>query len=238
MLKFMCIGAQKSGTTWLYQQLIQHPAIHFPGGKEVHFWNQRIKTDGLSWYQQLFSADPSCIEGDITPAYSMLDESEIRRIKAEYPDIRLLLMLRNPIERAWSAALMALARAEMTHDEASDQWFLDHFNSQGSRLRGDYVRTIRNWSAVYGMETLLVLDYERLSTEPLSVLRECSAFIGVPMHDGWSEAEVASRVFQGLGHPLRPSLIEPLLSIYRPKIDELSQLMGRSYAAWYEKFDH
>jgi hypothetical protein len=67
----------------------------------------------------------------------MLDEATIREIAGLPPNLRVIYSLRNPIARAWSSALMSLERAEMTIDEASPLWFLDHFKSAGPRRRGD-----------------------------------------------------------------------------------------------------
>lgn len=68
MLDFLGIGAQKAGTTWLQVMLSQHPEIHFPLGKEVHFWNHQYK--GLAWYQAHFNnSHQNCKQGEITPAY-------------------------------------------------------------------------------------------------------------------------------------------------------------------------
>src|SRR5690606_23280995 len=130
MLAFLGIGAQKAGTTWLYRQLSRHPRVRFPGGKEVHFWNARIERDSLDWYRALFSSDPALVEGDVTPAYGILEPTVIRQIHDAFPDLRIIFIMRNPVARAWSSALMALGRAEMTLQDASEQWFLDHFHSQ------------------------------------------------------------------------------------------------------------
>jgi hypothetical protein len=61
----------------------------------------------------------------------------MRQVHARFPDARLIYLIRNPIERAWSSALMALRGAEFAFDEASDAWFIDHFHSRGSLSRGN-----------------------------------------------------------------------------------------------------
>ena len=133
MLDFLGIGAQKAATTWIYQQLSRHPQISFPAGKEVHFWDQH-RCNGAGWWLGLFADDrQGQKQGEITPAYATLDPATIREIAALLPDLRVFYSLRNPIARAWSSALMALERAEMTIDEASHVWFIDHF-----KLNVDY----------------------------------------------------------------------------------------------------
>src|SRR5687768_4600323 len=114
MIHFIGIGAQKAGTTWLYEQLRKHPDIRFPAGKEVHFWDANLGR-GEAWWLALFPDTAAGVrEGEITPAYAILDRELIGRVRAIAPQVRIFFSLRNPIARAWSSALMALARAEMT----------------------------------------------------------------------------------------------------------------------------
>src|SRR3546814_16384455 len=68
------------------------------------------------------------------------------------------------------SALMALGRAEMKVEEASDQWFIDHFLSEGSRHRGDYETCLRNWSSVFGSSRVRVLLLDDVKADPCSAL--------------------------------------------------------------------
>lgn len=232
MLNFMGIGAQKAGTTWLYEQLAAHPRIGFPGGKEVHYWDARRATLPESWYCELFATGDGRCNGDITPAYATLELPVVRRIGALFPELRVLFLLRNPIERAWSAALMAMDRAELDLDEVSDQWFLDHFHSRGSLLRGDYARTLTIWREVFPSEQLLVLFFEELCTAPAALLGRVAAFLGLPPAPEWTPAMVTTPVFAGRGAPLRPTLRKPLLELYRPRIAALERCLGCDLGHW------
>ena len=144
MLNFIGIGAQKCGTTWLYDKLSQHPDVSFPAGKEVHFWDMQ-HSQGVQWYRALFDVADDRLHGDITPAYGILPQSLIAEVFCELPDVRLIYLIRNPIERAWSSAKMAVMRAEMRVDEASDQWFIDHFRSAGSLAAVTQTRLDRHY---------------------------------------------------------------------------------------------
>ncbi|MGE3297446.1 MAG: sulfotransferase [Porticoccaceae bacterium] len=232
MLNFMGIGAQKAGTTWLYERLAAHPQIGFPGGKEVHYWDARA-TLPESWYCELFATDDGRVNGDITPAYATLEPPVVDRIGALFPDLRIIFLLRNPIERAWSAALMALGRAELTLDDASDAWFLDHFRSRGSLLRGDYGRTLDIWGGVFPASALLVLFYEDLCRRPTDLLHRVATFLGVTPDPSWTPQRLAAPVFAGPGAPLRPTLRKPLLELYRPRIVALEARLGRDLRHWY-----
>ncbi|MAS41443.1 MAG: hypothetical protein CMK33_07000 [Porticoccaceae bacterium] len=233
MLSFLGIGAQKAGTTWLYEQLAAHPQIGFPGGKEVHYWDARRTALPESWYRDLFATGDGRCNGDITPAYATLELPVVRRIGNLFPELRVLFLLRNPIERAWSAALMAMGRAELDLDEVSDQWFLDHFHSRGSLLRGDYARTLAIWSEVFASEQLLVLFFEDLCAAPAALLGRVAGFLGLPPAQEWLPAKVATPVFVGSGVPLRPALRTVLLDLYRPRIAALESSLGCDLGHWY-----
>jgi hypothetical protein len=235
MLHFLGIGAQKAGTTWLFRQLRAHPQIRFPADKEVHFWDQENTVD-VEAYRRRFPTPPDTAtrNGEITPAYAILSPARVAQIHAEFPALRLFYILRNPIERAWSSALMALERAELTIDEASDQWFIDHFRSQGSLRRGDYEACIRTWASAYPMDQILVLRYESIASEPRALLRRVAAHLGVDT-DFFStipDDELTRRVFAGSGHPLRLSLRPALEQLYREKILSLGDYLGTDLGDW------
>lgn len=221
MLRLIGIGAQKAGTTWLYQQLRQHPRVRFPAGKEAHFWDREYPFASGEAYRALFSDDPEQVECDITPAYSTLAEDVVRQCRAVAPEARVVFVLRNPIERAWSSALMALERAEMTIDEASDQWFLDHFFSRGSRLRGSYARTLDIWRRQFGYQGVLVLPYAGLQEDPVAFLRQCAEFAGLDWIPAWDPGTLGKPVFAGNGAALPPHLRERLRELYAPVIAQL-----------------
>lgn len=238
MLDFLGIGAQKAGTTWLYENLRHHPQIAFPGGKEIHYWDLAENDDGLPAYLSLFETPsdpqhPSQRRGEITPAYGFLPQERIKAIRAINPALRVFYLLRNPIERAWSGALMALHRAEMTIDEASDQWFIDHFQSKGSLARGDYATCIDNWLAVFPREQLLILPFERIGVDSAGLLQACCRHLGVEADFFAPDAGniINQKVHAGLGHPIRPSLMPVLQALYQEKIERLSADHGVQFAA-------
>ncbi|MGH8557010.1 MAG: hypothetical protein ACRESZ_06010, partial [Methylococcales bacterium] len=91
MLDFLGIGAQKAGTTWLYAQLVRHPRIRFPRGKEAHYWDwvqAGRRPDDIDWYIRKFSGDEGFIQGEITPGYAVIEERYIRQIHSLNPDLR------------------------------------------------------------------------------------------------------------------------------------------------------
>ncbi|MBI2310885.1 MAG: sulfotransferase [Betaproteobacteria bacterium] len=234
MLNFLGIGAQKAGTTWLYEMLRLHGDILFPAGKEVHFWDAH-RDAGIEWYESQFAGGPQGRKnGEITPAYAILPLEAIREVHAFNPALRLIFILRNPVERAWSSALMALARAEMTIDEASDQWFADHFRSAGSLQRGDYEQCLRNWRSVFPAGQLLLLRFEMIGTDPRGLLRQCCRHLEVRADalESVPDEILARKAFASPEYPIRESLREVLHRIYDARIERLGAYLQADLTEW------
>lgn len=238
MFGFLGIGAQKAGTTWLFTQLERHPELSFPLGKEVHFWNNSYDRSSIARYLHRFAQDPGCA-GEITPAYAILAREGIAELHRHAPRLRLIFLVRNPAQRAWSSALMAVRRAEMMPEEASDQWFIDHFRSAGSLARGDYARCLGNWWSVYRPEQLLVGRFEAIRSDPARLLNRCFAHLGVRARPAVELARegLDRAVFPGPKVPLRPSLRPVLAELYRPRIRALEDLLGEDLGDWLASLD-
>lgn len=231
MLNFLGIGAQKSATSWLYNTLSKHPNIAFPGGKEIHFWDHP-RGRSVEWYKQLFSNEVY-INGDITPAYGCLPVEVIQEVFDLMPHLRLIYLIRNPVERAWSSAKMALGRAEMLHEEASDQWFIDHFNSKGSLARGDYETCIRQWRSVFPSSQLLIMRYETIKNDPVLAANKVLNHLGLEsFFEESDDQKLIEKVFEGDGVAIRPSLIPVLQDIYRNRIDSLERYLQEDFSNW------
>jgi len=136
---FLCIGAQKGGTGWLYDQLVCHPDFWMPPFKELHYFDtplklaKRVKPQknklkrvnrwpmekqdkqffamvrdigcreniDLDRYAALFKFKSNLLSGDITPAYSILLEDVIAQIVKRFPSLKILFIVRDPIDRLW-----------------------------------------------------------------------------------------------------------------------------------------
>lgn len=233
---FLGIGAQKAGTTWIHAQLARHPGVWLPPEKELHFWNRR-RDQGLDWYRSLFAQAPaSALAGEITPAYAILPDAAIGEIRAAIPDARLIFSIRNPVERAWSSALMALGRAEMTLGDASDQWFIDHFMSRGSRARGDYEACLRAWYAHYPPDAVAIVRFDDIVRDPRAVLARLAAHLGLDPAPfaAIPDADLSERVNAGPGETIPAHLAAFLAEYYAPKIRSLERFIGCGLAEWLE----
>ncbi|MGE0717901.1 MAG: sulfotransferase [Alphaproteobacteria bacterium] len=231
---FLGIGAQKAGTSWLFEMLSGHPEIAFPAGKEVHFWDWNVGR-GVDWYRALFAGAPAAAKlGDVTPGYAVLPPEVIAAARAAMPGARLVFIARDPVERAWSAALMILRWGLMYPEEASDAWFLDVFRSGQSLHRGDYAACVEGWLAHYPRDQLLILLYDDLVADPAGTLRAACRHVGVDAGwvDGLPAERLAERVNAGDGVGLRQSLRGPLRELYLPRIARFGRLIGRDLSHW------
>lgn len=100
---FIIVGVQRGGTSSLYNYLIQHPLICHPLKKEIHYFDLNYKK-GSKWYLANFNkkyTNSKMISGEATPYY-MFHPLAIKRIKKDFPDIKIIIVLRNPMERTIS----------------------------------------------------------------------------------------------------------------------------------------
>jgi hypothetical protein len=236
MIDFLGIGAQKCGTTWAYEHLRAHPQIRFPANKEIHFWDLNIAR-GVDWWLAPFRDGPPGVkQGEITPAYAFLDIEIIKAIHGTVPNARLFYMIRNPLARAWSSAQMALRKAELTMDEASDQWFIDHFRSRGSRSRGDYLACLDNWLRVFPAERLQLIVFDDIRDAPGSVLARLARHIGVDPspYESSDDDHLRIAVNTSPDTDVRPTLLPKLRELYADQIERLEARLQRDLGAWLE----
>ena len=199
---FLGIGAQKSGTTWLHENLRQHPDLFLPAEKELHFFDLHYDR-GLSRYTRAFREAGRRLAGEITPAYSILPPERIREVHTLMPDARLILLVRDPIERAWSHALMELLQVrERRFENTPSDEFIAHFNSPASRQRGDYLTIIDNWLCHYRREQLFIGFYDDLTARPQLLLADILQHIGITQQPDWSTMPYDRVARRGLGLPL------------------------------------
>lgn len=190
---FMIIGTQKGGTTSLFQYLGQHPETVPPNEKELAYfaWNSG---KGLNWYLKNFplkSKKGDKLTYEATPAYIFLDECP-RKIKRLYPDLKFILILRDPVMRAYShwnfyhdstfikerQYLKELRSFEdAINDELSgiepENWEFRYLS------RGFYAKQLKNWYRYFDKEQILILDSSDLKKHPQEVMRKVTDFLNI-----------------------------------------------------------
>jgi hypothetical protein len=200
------IGAQRSGTTSLYRYLAEHPAIQPARVKELHFFDLEYRR-GLRWYRSFFPSrwlrsraarsGRAVVAGEATPYY-LFHPHVPRRIARDLPGVRLLAILRNPVDRAWSQhrhevaegrETLPFAEAVRCEEErlapelarlARDEHAISTIHQHHSYLaRGRYAEQLERWLALFPRERLLVLGAEALYADPAATVTRVHAFLGV-----------------------------------------------------------
>jgi hypothetical protein len=191
-VNFVVIGAQKAGTTALYDYLADDPAIGLSDVKEVHFFDDESQdwaAPDYGAYHAHFPADGPAIRGEATPIYIYWPNA-LERIAAYNPAMRLILLLRDPVERAWSNWRMETSRGVETNPFGwcirrgrqrlfqAEPW--GHHREFSYVERGFYAAQITRLFEVFPREQVLILRAEDLRADPNPVLGRISAFLGAP----------------------------------------------------------
>ena len=124
---YLIAGTVRSGTTSLHRALRRHPEVFAPGEKELHFFDRQFDR-GVGWYESLFADAPGTGPvGEATPNY-VYDDHAVERMAGVVPDARVVVLLRDPVERAYSQYWMQRS----AHHETLD--FADAVAAEPDRL--------------------------------------------------------------------------------------------------------
>lgn len=191
-LDFIIIGAQKAGTTSLFKYMAPHPQIYMPPEKECPYFNddERISR-GWEWYVREFfdEAPEDTLWGKATPHY-MGDFRVPGRIKAHSPSIKLIALLRNPIERAYSHYMMNVRRSrearsfedavlQLLRDTALDEAREQPTETNSYLIKGEYGRLLALYYELFPADQILTVFTEELESLPEVVLHRAFSFLAV-----------------------------------------------------------
>jgi Sulfotransferase domain len=243
---FVIVGATKSATTWLQRNLQQHSAVFMPGA-ETHYFSRNFE-QGPAWYGAFFKpAAAHQIVGEKSNSY--LDHPEVpRRLRAVLPDVRLIVQLRNPIERALADCRSHFRRGAAAADVDRNPGV---GGADADRLHagGLYYRHLSRFLELFPREQLCVTLYDDLDREPASVLNRIRAHIGLATTNVGGSAPLAGPV-QPVGSTARrgasraavgrraryPELSDALRArlraYYEADVQALSDLLGRDLTSW------
>lgn len=187
MPDFLCIGSQKAGTTWLYENLRCHQELFLPARKELNYFSSKYRFYGmpLGDYSNYFKT-ASGIKGEVTPCAN-LSVRRIRFIKTIMPSLKIILIIRNPIERMWASALMYLVQAQKRpFNSITDEEFYQLFDNPDLLSRGHYPDILKNWRSIFPEEQLHICFYDDLLNNPKSFLKSIFQFLEVSTDVDWS----------------------------------------------------
>lgn len=279
---FVCIGAVKAGTTWLYRMLAQHPDVWLPPMKEIHYFNrlpngetrpgthrptrldrerfdaalkaieatlnrkigawekiERIHAISLigaseltdEWYGRIFGMAPKdSLCGEVTPNYALLSDDLIRHMLSLQPDVRIIYILRDPIDRVWSHLRMR----EKRYGGDVEQHLKDVSEREDMVVLSDYVPTITRFRQYVAPERFLTLYFDSIVDHPLRLLHETCNFLGLDQtKTEFSGAE--SAVHAGEMRAIPPVLYDALRERLEPVYRRLLSLGNPVTSRWYEQ---
>ncbi len=184
---FLIIGAMRSGTTSLTRYLRSHPDVFMAQPKELHFFDFNFD-EGEDWYRDHFAdATSERAIGEATPNYLYIAEA-MSRVAEFLPDARLVAILRNPVDRAYSHYWhnRSVGREQLSFEEAleAEAGRIDsadpHDRAYWSYVdRGRYVHQLRRVQELYPSGALNVMLFDDLTTAPEASYRSLCSFIGV-----------------------------------------------------------
>ncbi len=233
---FIIIGAQKGGTTSLHRYLTHHPDVGGSIRKEVHFFSW-LYDRGLDWYLAHFpQRGKFAMVGEASTSY-LSDPDVPERVRRAVPDAKLIALLRNPVDRAFSQYQMNVRkgfeplpfeeaidrepeRLRLAADRSTTQWRYSSYLA-----RGLYAEHLEWWLAAFPRGQLLVLRSEDFFARPEEGLAEALAFLGLPP---WRPD--AFEVYNpGAYGGMRPETRARLAAFFAPHNRRLGELLGRDF---------
>lgn len=236
---FLIIGAQKSATRWLRSHLGEHPDV-FTSDAEISYFNHDGRYAlGSDWYRSQFRewAGERHI-GESTPGYLMWrhdPEVVAERIRATVPDVRLIAVVRDPVDRA-ASALVHHQRHERIRPSASLVDLAFDVDAATDRLGivagGWYASSLKPFVEMFG-EQLLVVLHDAVRDQPVATYRRALEHIGASdtfVPDDLAEVRYSNRT-SGTGGPSFAER-ERLLSLYSEETGRLEEMLGRDLTSW------
>jgi hypothetical protein len=291
---FICVGAQKAGTRWLYDQLAFHPEFWMPPVKELHFFDGaapgfrkakrlqgRIETDldklnrnriadstrplgerdlrFMDGYLQLFANRPlmkdkaAAVEhyarlfnekgaektGDVTPAYSKLDDDHVEKIVRRFPGVKVVFIAREPVERAWSALGMAARQAKSrVKQPVSPATVLKFLKRKDVAGRSHPSHTVARWKKIAPEGQFAYFFFDDLRTQPADlrsrVLRFLDADPALPSGDldpGFNRKSKSAKL------ELTDELRDTLVNHFAEEIRQCADTLGGRAVEWRKKYN-
>jgi hypothetical protein len=246
---FLIIGAAKGGTTSLFNYLLEHPQMVAPLKKEVHYFDHHYGK-GLKWYRMHFPTQKRMneIQGSITgeaSTYYLSHPLVPARVKELLPDVKLICMLRNPIDRALSNYnhMIRLGIETETFERAVE---LEEERTQGeleklinnpsyysfnhhhySYLgRGIYYKELKRWMEKFPLNKILLLNSEEFYTDPKKAFATTTDYLKL---NNWEPASFQKYNSGGEYETISPQLREKLNNFFRPHNEALFELTGKRF---------
>lgn len=243
---YLIVGAQKAGTTSLYDYLVEHPDVLPAATKEVHYFDLHYRK-GVNWYRGHFPprarGGPNAVTGEASPYY-LFHPHTPRRAAELLPDAKLIVLLRHPVDRAYSAHNHELTlgnetlpfeeaiereperlAGELERLEAEPLYWSYAWGHHAYLERSRYASQIRRWLACFPREQFLFLRAEDLFADPATVYAKTLDFLGLEPYAGVRFTARNARRYS----PIEPALWDQLCERFARDNAELYELLGEDF---------
>jgi hypothetical protein len=238
------IGVVRSGTTSLYHYLSQHPSIIKSAHDELGYFDSNYKL-GLNWYKSFF---PSIFEKkkierkngkfltyDVTPFY-IYNQKSSQRIHQILPNSKLIVILRNPIDRSYSNYFLGNQEKKFEEIIANEKKILNkidknnvdeyyNFVHTSMLARGFYAEQLENWYKIFPKDQILIIKSEEFATETNKIMNNIFDFLELPHYDIPDNSKKNKIHYKIMKKETRADLVE----FFRPYNEKLYSLVGRNF---------
>lgn len=191
---------------------------------------------GDPWYLSLFDGQPGHVRGEITPAYCLLDDSDVSHVHNALPDIKLLYTLRDPVERAWSQIRFGMGRRGLTVNEDALAEIERRAGTLSQKLTSDYAGTIQRWRAFYPAERMFILFQDQIEDSPEILVHEVYTFLGVDASFQPAAGLLRRRVNASAESDMPVLVRKLLIERHRHMVEELNRMIGGITSKWLESY--
>ena len=172
-LDFLCVGPQRTATSWLHRYLKPHPGVWLPARvKETMFFDEHYDK-GLAWYYAHFEGcDESRLRGEVAPTYFDSNQA-LERVRG-FDGMRVVILVRDPIERTYS-----LFRHHRTKGRVADDYFTAVRAMPRIETSGRYAEHCPKWEDAFGTDNCLYLTQQRVQDEPQAEFDRLCTFLSI-----------------------------------------------------------
>lgn len=222
---FLVLGAQKGGTTSLYNYLNEHPDVKMPEKKELHFFDLHFE-EGIEQYTAFFPKNKRFITGDVTPEY-LVHPLAPERSFTLFPNTKLIVLLRNPVSRAFSRYKnhFLSQKTTKTFEECIEECLQtvdsDDFQFEHYLAYGLYAKQLKNWLKFYPKEQLLIIISEDFFENTQECMNRIYTFLNLKPFKNeklWARFKGSNEL------KLNPETKTFLEEFYRPYNEDLQRL--------------
>lgn len=188
------------------------------------------------WYLSLFDASAP-FKGEISPSYALLQPKDISGMYRLAPEARIIFLLRNPVDRAWSQYRFYKGwyKKDFDFNQAKTEDIIRFMDAEGQELRSDYLSTLRNYEQVYPKDQILVGFYDAIGEQPAELMEEVVRFIGGDAGDIAKYCQLEKKYTVSPAAPMPPEVRDYLKEKYRSQIEQLALRFGGYCRQWYSE---